>query len=144
MYRLDRIDQASREATDRGILLLELEGMRIGAVNALSVSALGGHRFGRPPRVSASVGIGGAGVVSIDRKTKLSGPTHDKGVFILQGFLRDRFARTRPLSLAASASLAELLAILSKIAQFALRQDLAVTGSVIEEGNLDFEIDCAL
>jgi predicted ATP-dependent protease len=150
VYRLDRIDQAIREAIDRGILLLDLEGTRIGAVNALSVSDLGGHRFGRPARVSASVGIGSEGVVSIDRETKLSGPTHDKGVLILQGFLRDRFARTRPLSLAASvafeqsygqvegdsASLAELLAILSNIAQFPLRQDFAVTGSVNQAGEV--------
>ncbi len=150
LYRLDRIDQAIREAISRGILLLELEGERIGSVNALSVSELGGHRFGRPARVSASVGIGGEGVVSVDRETKLSGPLHDKGVLILQGFLRDRFARTRPLSLAASvafeqsygqvegdsASLAELLALLSSIAQFPLRQDLAVTGSVNQAGDV--------
>jgi ATP-dependent Lon protease len=150
VYRLDRVDEAIREAIGRGILLLDLEGERIGAVNALSVSDLGGHRFGRPARVSASVGIGGEGVVSVDRETELSGPTHDKGVLILQGFLRDRFARTRPLSLAAavafeqsygqvegdSASLAELLAILSSIAQFPLRQDLAVTGSVNQAGEV--------
>lgn len=150
IYRLDRIEQAIREAIDRGLLLVDVVGERIGAINALSVSELGGLRFGRPGRVSVSVGIGAEGIVSVDRETKLSGPTHDKGVLILQGFLRDRFARQRPLSLAAfvafeqsyaqvegdSASLAELLALLSSIARFGLRQDLAVTGSVNQAGEV--------
>lgn len=148
--RLDRIDHAIREAIARGILRVDLEGERVGTLNALSVSELGGHRFGRPTRVSAAVGMGAQGVVSIDRETKLSGPTHDKGVLILQGFLRDRFARGRPLSLSASlvfeqsygpvegdsASLAELLALLSRVGGFALRQDLAVTGSVDQSGQV--------
>jgi ATP-dependent Lon protease len=150
VQRLDRIDQAIREAIARGILRVDVEGERVGTLNALSVSELGGHRFGRPTRVSAAVGMGAQGVVSIDRETKLSGPTHDKGVLILQGFLRDRFARGRPLSLSASlvfeqsygtvegdsASLAELLALLSRIGGFALRQDLAVTGSVDQNGQV--------
>jgi predicted ATP-dependent protease len=89
-------------------------------------------------------------VVSIDRETKLTGPTHDKGVLILESFMRDRFAHSRPLSLSASvvfeqsygplegdsASLAELVAILSRIGDFALRQDLAVTGSVNQRGEV--------
>jgi predicted ATP-dependent protease len=150
VYRLDRIEQAIREAITRGILLVDVDGERIGTVNSLAVSDIGGLRFGRPGRVTASVGIGSEGVVSVDRETKLSGPAHDKGVLILQGFLRDRFSRVRPLSLAAaiafeqsygqiegdSASLAELLALLSSIARFPLRQDLAVTGSVNQAGNV--------
>jgi ATP-dependent Lon protease len=94
--------------------------------------------------------MGAEGVVSIDRETKLSGATHDKGVLILQSFLRDRFAYSRPLSLMASvvfeqsygyvegdsASLAELLAILSRVGGFGLRQDLAVTGSVNQRGEV--------
>ena len=150
VYRLDRVDQAIREAIARGILLVDVEGTRVGALNALSVSELGGHRFGRPSRLTASVGLGAKGVVSVDRETELSGPTHDKGVLILQGFLRGRYARARPLSLVASvafeqsygqvegdsASLAELLAILSSLGRIPLRQDVAITGSVNQVGEV--------
>jgi ATP-dependent Lon protease len=150
IHRLDRIEEAIREAVARGHVLLDVEGRRIGQLNALSVSELGGHAFGRPSRVTATVGMGAEGVVSIDHETELTGATHDKGVLILESFLRDRFARTRPLSLQASivfeqsygwvegdsASLAELLAILSRIGDFELRQDLAVTGSVNQRGEV--------
>jgi predicted ATP-dependent protease len=150
IHRLDRIEQRLREATAEGVLLVDVTGAAAGQVNALSVSELGGYAFGRPTRVTASFGLGVAGVVSIDRETKLSGATHDKGVLILEGFLRDRFARGRPLSLSASvvfeqsyahvegdsASLAELLAILSRVGGFPLRQDLAVTGSVNQLGEV--------
>jgi ATP-dependent Lon protease len=150
IYRLDRVEQALREAIDSDVLLVDLKGHCIGQVNGLSVAELGGHAFGRPSRLTAIVGPGAAGVVSIDRETKLSGALHDKGVLILEGFLRDRFARGRPLSLVASvvfeqsyghvegdsASLAELLAILSRLGGFPLRQDRAVTGSVNQLGEV--------
>ncbi|MEE8313576.1 MAG: AAA family ATPase, partial [Myxococcota bacterium] len=150
IYRLDRVEQEIREAIDRNVLLVDLDGRCIGQVNALSVAELSGHAFGRPSRLTATVGPGAAGVVSIDRETKLSGAVHNKGVLILEGFLRDRFARGRPLSLVASvvfeqsyghvegdsASLAELLAILSHLGEFPLRQDRAVTGSVNQLGEV--------
>jgi ATP-dependent Lon protease len=150
VHRLDRIEELIRQAIARGHLLIDVTGRRVGQVNALSVSELGGHAFGRPTRVTAAVGIGVEGVVSLDRETKLSGASHDKGVLILSSFLRDRFAGRRPLSLQASivfeqsyghvegdsASLAELLAILSRIGGFELRQDLAVTGSVNQRGEV--------
>jgi ATP-dependent Lon protease len=149
-HRLDRIERDLREAVERGIVLLNVEGERVGQLNALSVGELSSRRFGRAGRVTASVGLGQKGVVNIEREAKLSGSTHDKGMLILEGFLRDRFARSRPLSLVASvafeqsygsvdgdsASLAELLAILSRIGGFALRQDLAVTGSVNQAGEV--------
>jgi ATP-dependent Lon protease len=150
VHRLDRVEQAMREEVARGLVLVSLKGERIGQINALSVIQLGRHAFGRPSRVTAAVGAGGAGVLSIDRETRLSGALHDKGVMILEGFLRRRFARQRPLSLVASvvfeqsyghvegdsASLAELLAILSELGRFPLRQDLAVTGSVNQAGEV--------
>jgi predicted ATP-dependent protease len=150
VQRLDRVEVVLREAVARGHLLLEVAGFRIGQANGLAVSALGGYAFGRPTRVTATVGMGAEGVVSIDREIKLSGATHDKGVMILASFLHDRFARTRPLSLMASvvfeqsygpidgdsASLTELVAILSRIGDFELRQDLAVTGSVNQRGQV--------
>lgn len=149
-HRLDRVEELIREAIDHGLLLVDLEGERVGQLNGLAVQELGGRPFGRPSRLSATVGVGTRGVISVDRETKLSGASHDKGVLILEGFLRDRFARGRPLSLVAtlvfeqsyahvegdSASLAELLAILSRIGEFPLRQDLAVTGSVNQGGEV--------
>ncbi|MBW2272492.1 MAG: AAA family ATPase [Deltaproteobacteria bacterium] len=149
-HRLDRVEEHIRESISRGQLLVDVEGESVGQVNALAVLELGGHAFGRPSRVTSAVGIGSEGVVSIDRETQLTGPTHDKGVLILESFLRDRFAHSRPLSLRASvvfeqsygplegdsASLAELVAILSRIGEFALRQDLAVTGSVNQRGEV--------
>jgi predicted ATP-dependent protease len=148
--RLDRVEQAMREQVARDVVLVSLEGERVGMINALSVVQLGRHAFGRPSRVTAAVGPGLEGVVSIDRETRLTGAVHDKGVLILEGFLRRRFARHRPLSLVASivfeqsyghvegdsASLAELLVILSELGRFSLRQDLAVTGSVNQAGEV--------
>jgi predicted ATP-dependent protease len=150
VHRLDRIEQELRSEAERGVLRIEVEGRRVGQVNALAVAELGGHAFGRPTRVTAAVGLGEGGVLSVEREVELSSPTHSKGVLILQGFLRDRFSRRRPLSLVAtlafeqsygavagdSASLAELLALLSQIGGFALRQDLAVTGSVDQAGEV--------
>jgi len=150
VHRLDRVEREMREEVARGLVLVSLSGERVGQVNALSVVQLGRHAFGRPSRVTAAVGAGARGVLSIDRETQLSGALHDKGVMILEGFLRRRFARSRPLSLVASvvfeqsyghvegdsASLAELLAILSELGRFALRQDLAVTGSVNQAGEV--------
>jgi ATP-dependent Lon protease len=149
-HRLDRIERSLRDAVERGLVLLDVTGKRVGQLNALSVIELGSRAFGRSGRVTASVGLGQRGVVNIEREAKLSGATHTKGILILEGFLRDRFARKRPLSLVASvafeqsygavegdsASLAELLAILSRIGGFPLRQDLAVTGSVNQIGEV--------
>jgi predicted ATP-dependent protease len=150
LHRLDRVEQDIRKAIERGQLRIDVDGTRVGQVNALSILELSGRAFGRAGRVSATVGLGARGVVNIEREAKLSGSTHDKGVLILEGFLRERFARGRPLSLVCSlafeqsygpvegdsASLAELLAILSCIGGFPVRQDLAVTGSVDQAGHV--------
>jgi ATP-dependent Lon protease len=150
VHRLDRVEQQIREAIARGLLLMDLAGARTGQVNGLSVSEISGYAFGRPSRLTATVGLGEGAVISVEREVKLSEATHDKGVLILEGFLRDRFGRGRPLSLLASvafeqaygeiagdsASLAELCAILSSVGGFPLRQDLAVTGSVNQRGEV--------
>jgi predicted ATP-dependent protease len=119
-------------------------------VNGLSVSELGGFRFGRPSRITARVRLGRGEVVDIEREVELSGPIHSKGVLILSGFLGARYAAERPLSLAASlvfeqsyggiegdsASSAELYALLSAIAEVPIKQSLAVTGSVNQRGEV--------
>jgi predicted ATP-dependent protease len=135
---------------DEGTLLVDVEGEAIGQINGLAVSRVGDHEFGHPARVTATATAGGGDLVNIDRESELSGPIHDKGFLILAGFLHDRYARDLPLSLEASivfeqsysqvegdsAAAAELLALLSALAELPLRQDLAVTSSVNQHGRI--------
>lgn len=148
--RLDRLREKSRDATLRNILLVDTDGSRVGQVNGLSVISLGSFAFGRPSRITARVRLGSGKLVDIERETELGGPLHSKGVLILSGLLTARYARDWPVSLAASlvfeqsyggvdgdsASTAELCALLSAIAELPLRQDLAITGSVNQHGEV--------
>ncbi len=153
LARRDRDDLAERrviEMLQSGVLRVDLEGRRVGQVNALVVYHVGGHDFGRPMRITATVGAGRGGVVSIEREARLSGRVHQKGVQILRGLLLDRFGRRRPLSFTASmcfeqsytridgdsATTAEVYALLSALAGVPLRQDVAVTGSVNQFGEV--------
>jgi ATP-dependent Lon protease len=149
-FRWNRMEQKLRELIHDGTILLDLEGTRVGQVNGLAVMAMGEYAFGRPSRVTASLGMGSAGIVNIEREARLSGSTHDKGVLILTGFLRNRFGQKRPLAFSASlafeqsysgidgdsASSTELYALLSRLADLPLRQDIAVTGSVNQLGEV--------
>lgn len=148
VYRADRIAAKVRELIEEDTLRIAVQGTRVGQVNGLSVWDLGDFRFGRPNRVTASVGVGQEGLVNVERESDLSGSTHDKGVLILEGYLRNRYAREHPLALSASltfeqsygwvegdsASSAELYCLLSGLAGVPLRQDIAVTGSVDQHG----------
>lgn len=149
-FRWNRIEEKVRRLIEEGTLLVSVEGTRVGQVNGLAVLSLGEYSFGRPSRVTASVGVGSAGIVNIERESRLSGSTHDKGVLILAGYLRNRFGRERPLTFSASlafeqsysgidgdsASSTELYALLSRLGGLPLRQDLAVTGSVNQLGEV--------
>ncbi len=133
-----------------GKLLVESDGTRVGQINGLAYYSTSDTCFGMPARISATCAAGRAGVVNIEREAELSGSIHDKGVLILSGFLATTFAQDKPLSLQAtiafeqsyatvdgdSASLAELLALLSALARIPLRQDLAVTGSLNQRGGV--------
>ena len=148
--RLDRLREKSREAVARDILLIATDGAKIGQINGLSVLSLGAYAFGRPSRITARTRLGTGRVVDIERETELGGPLHSKGVLILSGFLTSRYALDWPVSLSASlvfeqsyggvegdsASAAELCALLSTIAEVPLRQDLAITGSVNQHGEI--------
>jgi ATP-dependent Lon protease len=150
VYRADLIAAKIRELIREGTLLVSLEETSIGQVNGLAVADLGDYVFGWPTRITASVGLGTAGIVNIERESRLSGRTFDKGMLILEGFLRNTYARDYPLSLHASlameqsyggvdgdsATAAELLCLLSAIAGIPLRQDIAVTGSVNQRGQI--------
>ncbi len=148
IFRQDRLRERVMEGIGRGLLLVATEGAVVGQVNGLVVLQLGGFSFGHPARITARVRLGEGEVVNIEREVELSGPLHSKGVLILTGFLGERFARQRPLALAASlvleqsyggvdgdsASLAELCALLSAIAGVPISQALAMTGSVDQRG----------
>jgi predicted ATP-dependent protease len=119
-------------------------------VNGLSVYDLGDYMFGKPSRITARTALGNAGVINIEREADMSGRTHNKGVLILAGFLRGRYGSEHPLAMSASlcfeqsyggvdgdsASSAELYAILSSVGGIALRQDVAVTGSINQKGEI--------
>jgi lon-related putative ATP-dependent protease len=148
--RLERPQLLTREAILRGLALIDTDGARVGQVNGLSVLGLGSLAFGRPTRITARVRPGGGRILDIEREVELGGPIHSKGVMILSGFLAGRYVPDTALSLQASlvfeqsygevegdsASAAELLALLSALAGLPLRQDLAITGSVNQQGDI--------
>jgi predicted ATP-dependent protease len=150
IHRMDRLRERSQETIERGFVLIDTAGARVGQVNGLSVLSLGTYSFGRPSRITARVRLGRGEVVDVERKVELGGPIHSKGVMILSGFLGARYAQEHPLSLEASltfeqsyggvegdsASSAELYALLSALAEVPLKQALAVTGSVNQHGEV--------
>jgi len=150
IYRSNLIQEKIQEMIERGVLLIDTEGEAVGQVNGLSVMSLGDFTFGRPSRVTASIGIGREGVLDIEREAKLGGPIHTKGVLILSGYMSEKYAQDKPLSLSArlvfeqsysgvegdSASSTELYAILSALSGFPIRQSIAVTGSVNQKGEV--------
>lgn len=149
-YRHNRIDTKIQEMIERGTLFVDTEGEHAGQVNGLAVLQMGNYAFGKPSRITASVFTGKSGIIDIEREAKLGGKTHTKGIMILKGFLGRRFAQKRPLSFAASlafeqsysmidgdsASSTELYAILSALSGLPIRQGLAVTGSVNQNGEV--------
>jgi lon-related putative ATP-dependent protease len=150
IYRSNLVQQKIQEYIERDVFLIDTEGSRVGQINGLSVMETGDVAFGRPSRVTASVAVGRDGIIDIERLAQLGGPTHTKGVLILGGFLANRYAQDKPLSLAAklvfeqsyggvdgdSASSTELYAILSALSGLPIRQSFAVTGSVNQNGEV--------
>lgn len=148
--RASRMHELGLEQIARGTILVATDGEAIGVANGLSVIVLGEEAFGRPSRITASVGVGDGEVVDIEREVRLGGPIHSKGVLILAGFLAGRYGRARPLSARASlvfeqsyggvdgdsATLAETCALLSAIAGIPLRQSVAITGSLNQRGEV--------
>lgn len=150
LHRASRIYERQREEILEGRLLLETEGEAVGKINALVVFELGSNSFGMPSRVTATAHVGSRGVTDIEREVCLGGSVHAKGVMILTGLLGHKYARNFPLSLSASlameqsygmvegdsASLAELCALISALTEFPLKQNLAVTGSINQYGEV--------
>lgn len=149
-HRADRMRERIQEEIGRGTIVVETEGSQTGQVNGLAVLRMHDFSFGRPSRISCRVRVGKGQVVDIEREVALGGPLHSKGVLILSAFLSARYARERPLSLAASlvfeqsysgvdgdsASSAELYALLSALSGISIKQGFAVTGSVDQLGRV--------
>jgi lon-related putative ATP-dependent protease len=150
IFRSNLVEERLRQLVAEGTLVIETAGAVVGQVNGLSVMDLGDYAFGYPSRITARVAPGTAGVVDIERETRQSGPAHSKGVLTLAGYLLGQYAAEGPLALSASigfeqmyeavdgdsASSAELYALLSALGDVPLRQDLAVTGSVNQRGQI--------
>jgi predicted ATP-dependent protease len=148
VHRNARIEDRMHEAISDGTVMITTKGKAVGQINALVVRDLGDHAFGAPVRVTARASVGHLGAINIERQVALGGPIQQKGMLVLQGFLAGTFARTMPISFDCSvtfeqsyggvegdsASLAELISILSALAGVPLRQDLAITGSVNQHG----------
>ena len=149
-YRSNLIQQKIQEMIQKGLILIDTEGYAVGQLNGLSVIGLGDFNFGQPSRITASIGLGREGIVDIERESTLGGPIHSKGVMILGGYLANKYAQDKPLSLSArlvfeqsyegvegdSASSTELYAILSALSDLPIKQSLAVTGSVNQRGEV--------
>ncbi len=150
IHRLDLIAERIRQLIEEGTLMIDVKGEVVGQVNGLSVYDIGTFSFGRPSRITAKTFLGRRGVINIERESQLSGRIHDKGVLILSGYLGWKYAQDKPLSLSASlcfeqsytgiegdsASSTELYAILSSLSDLPIRQDIAVTGSVNQKGEV--------
>ena len=150
IYRSNLLQERIREMIERDTLKIDVTGEVIGQVNGLSVISLGDISFGRPSRITASLGLGREGLIDIEKQAELGGPIHSKGVMILSGYLTEKYTQDKPLSLSArlvfeqsysgvegdSASSAELYALLSSLSNLPLKQGIAVTGSVNQKGQV--------
>jgi len=149
-FRSNLIQEKINEMIEQKKLMISLTGSEIGQINGISVIDLGDILFGRPNKITVSVASGKEGLVDIEREAKLGGPIHTKGVLILLGFLVEKYAQNKPMSLFASlvfeqsyseiegdsASSAELYAIISSLSQLPIKQGIAVTGSVNQKGEI--------
>jgi len=150
VYRSNLVEEKIEEMVEKGIILVDTDGERVGQINGLAVLGAGDFIFGKPNRITVSVGVGKKGIIDIEREAQMGGPIHTKGVQILSGFLNERYAKEIPLSLTArlvfeqsysgiegdSASSTELYAILSALSEKPIKQYLAVTGSVNQKGEV--------
>lgn len=144
------IEEKIQEMIDEGTIMIDTRGSKVGQVNGLSVYDMGDYSFGKPSRITAIASVGESGIINIEREAELSGRIHNKGVLIIAGYLRSRFAQDKPLAVSASlcfeqsysgvegdsASSTEIYALLSTLSGLPIRQDIAVTGSVNQKGEI--------
>ncbi len=150
IYRSNLYEERIQEEIDERVMMIDVEGSRVGQVNGLVVYSMGDYAFGKPSRITSRTYLGRKGVVNVERESELSGKTHSKGVMILSNYLGGHYAHSHPLSLSASlafeqsygevdgdsASAGELVALLSSIADVPVKQSLAITGSINQHGEI--------
>ena len=150
IFRSSLAEERIQEMIDRGTLMIDVVGDVVGQVNGLAVYSLGDYMFGKPSRITASTSMGRAGLINIEREADMSGNTHNKGVLILGGYLRKKFAQDKPITMSASiafeqsysgvdgdsASSTEIYALLSSLSGVPIKQNIAVTGSVNQKGEV--------
>ncbi len=150
IYRADRINRAMLEQIDKGTILMDVKGERVGQINGLVVYNFTRNSFGKPARITTQVRLGRGEFINIEREVEMSGPIHSKGVLILQALISNRFAKHSPLSLSASivfeqsyggvdgdsASSTEYYCMLSAISGLPIKQSMAVTGSINQFGEI--------
>ena len=148
--RMNLYEEKLDEMLADDVIMIDTQGSEIGQINGLAVLDMGNYVFGNPTRITATTYVGKSGIVNIEKEARMSGQTHDKGVQIISGFLGQTYAQNFPLSLSCrvcfeqnyngidgdSASSTELYCILSSLAELPIRQDLAVTGSVNQKGEI--------
>ncbi len=148
--RIKKYDTRYLEMIKDNTLLINTSGSEVGQINGLTIMSIGDYCFGKPAKITANTYTGKSGIINIEREVDLSGSTHSKGVYILSGYLGEKFAQDIPLSLTASicfeqlyngvdgdsASSTELYAILSSLSGVPINQSIAVTGSVNQKGEI--------
>ncbi|HHW61157.1 MAG TPA: AAA family ATPase [Syntrophomonadaceae bacterium] len=149
-YRAAMLEEKMQEQFARETIMLDVQGAKIGQINGLAVYELGNHTLGKPIRITAKTFMGEKGVINIERETHMSGNIHSKGILILNGYMGSQYAQDKPLTLSAlvtleqsyggiegdSASSTELYAILSSLAEVPIKQGIAVTGSINQNGEI--------
>jgi lon-related putative ATP-dependent protease len=150
IYRNSRIEERIQEMIVEGSIIVDTKGEKIGQINGLAVLDMGDYMFGKPSRITATTFTGKGGVINIERETKMSGKIHEKAVLIITHYINSTYARKKPISFSASitfeqlydmvegdsASCAELFVILSSLAGIPLKQNLAITGSMDQYGDV--------
>ncbi|MCL2225601.1 MAG: AAA family ATPase [Defluviitaleaceae bacterium] len=149
-YRLNMYEEKLSEMIEEDCIMVSTSGEKVGQINGLAVLDTGDHVFAKPSRITATAYMGKAGIVNIEKEAEMSGPIHEKGVQVLIGYLGQTYAKDFPLSLSCricfeqnyngvdgdSASSTELYAILSALAEIPIRQDIAITGSINQHGEI--------
>ncbi len=150
VYRNNRIEERMQEMMVEGTIIVDTDGAKVGQINGLAVLGMGDYLFGKPSRITAKTYAGKGGVINIERETKMSGKIHEKAVLIISHYINSAYARKKPISFSASitfeqlydmvegdsASCAELYVILSSLSGVPLRQNLAITGSMDQHGDV--------
>ena len=149
-YRDNLAEEKVQEMIEKDHILIDTTGEKVGQINGLAVYQTGQYSFGRPTKITARTFVGQNGLVNIEREVDMSGKIHNKGVMILSGFLGGKYAQDKPLSLSASltfeqnyggvdgdsASCAELISLLSSLSEIEINQQLAITGSLNQKGEV--------